>query len=89
MQTIVQIQNLKCGGCANTIMKRLSSLTGVLSVLVNEETAEVTLDHEQDFSSVEAEKMLSKLGYPVIGSENTKGKIAKSYLSCAVGRLTK
>ena len=35
MTTIIKIQNLKCGGCANTIIKKVSDIENVTNVNVN------------------------------------------------------
>ncbi len=89
MKTTIRIQNLKCDGCANTITKRLKSLNGVGEVSINEETAEVSILHDAECSMTEIEDALSRLGYPAEGTHNDGLKRAKSYVSCAVGRLTK
>ncbi|NBS10799.1 MAG: cation transporter, partial [Burkholderiaceae bacterium] len=34
-QMTVEIENLKCGGCENTIVKGLMSITGVAGVIVD------------------------------------------------------
>ena len=44
MTTIIKIQNLKCGGCANTIMKKISTIENVTNVNVNIEKSTVTFD---------------------------------------------
>ena len=41
MKNTIQIQNLKCGGCANTIITQLSKLDNVSDVKVNNDTNEV------------------------------------------------
>ena len=35
----------------------------------------------------EATTLLSKLGYPIVGENNPLTKKAKSFVSCAVGRM--
>ena len=37
MKTTLYIQNLKCGGCANTITKNISTLDAITDVSVNVE----------------------------------------------------
>ena len=87
--TTIKIQNLKCHGCANTIVTQLSKLDGVSDVEVNNDTDEVSFNHtsESEFNSAKAK--LSELGYPAEGESNTFPTKAKSYISCAVGRVTK
>jgi copper chaperone CopZ len=89
MKTTVKIQNLKCGGCANTINKKVSALKNIEDVFVNVETDEVSFGYgsAEDFEMVKKE--LFKLGYPLEGENNPKVSKAKSYVSCAIGRLSK
>ena len=87
MTTTLNIQNLKCHGCANTITKRLSELDDVTNVIVNNENDSVTFDHNEDASLISATELLSKLGYPVEGENNPLTKKAKSFVSCAIGRM--
>lgn len=88
MTTTIQIENLKCGGCAATIKKGILGIDSVNDVEVNVETSEVKVAHENDVISAIKEK-LSKLGYPESGDKNTVLHKAKSFVSCAVGRLEK
>ena len=87
MKTTLKIQNLKCGGCANTIITRLSALENVSDVSVNNENDTVTLTHTNDAALQEGISLLSKLGYPIVGENNPLTKKAKSFVSCAVGRM--
>lgn len=84
-----KIQNLKCGGCANTIVTQLSKINHVSNVSVNNETDEVFLNLEDDTLLEKVTKKLSDLGYPLVATSNSLPKKAKSFVSCAVGRLTK
>ncbi len=83
------IENLKCHGCANTIKKSLLKMNGVQSVKVNLESSEVEIEFDETVNSRQnfVEK-LSSLGYPEKGN-NTLIKNVTSYVSCAVGRMTK
>ena len=87
--TTVKIQNLKCQGCANTIITQLTKLKGISGVTVNNDTDEVTLNFESDSQLVTVNKKLSELGYPLVGENNSLPKKAKSFVSCAVGRMSK
>ncbi|WP_299521411.1 heavy-metal-associated domain-containing protein [Winogradskyella sp.] len=89
METTLQIQNLKCGGCANTIITQLSKLTGVSEVTVNNNTDEVSLNYNSEKELETIKKKLSDLGYPMVGEANPLPKKAKSFVSCAIGRMTK
>ncbi len=88
MKTTVKVQNLKCGGCANTISKKISSLKNIDDVLVNVDTSEVSFGYGgvEDFETVKKE--LFKLGYPLEGENNPSISQAKSYVSCVIGRLS-
>ena len=86
MTTEIQIENLKCGGCAATIKKGLLSLDAVEEVTVDVENSIVSITSDIDNLKNVKEK-LSKLGYPEVGDKNTVLHKAKSFVSCAVGRI--
>ncbi len=83
----IYIQNLKCGGCASTIKRKLANLKGVLDVEVEVEKSEVALELEADHFLLNVKAALRLMGYPTIGEENSISTKAKSYVSCATGRL--
>ena len=87
MKTTVEIQNLKCGGCANTIITRLSALDQIEDVSVNNENDTVSFTYQSQSDLDAATSLLSKLGYPIAGDNNPLTKKAKSFVSCAVGRM--
>lgn len=89
MTTTLYIQNLKCHGCANTIVTQLSKLDGISDVTVNNDTNSVSFNYNSDIELKTAEKKLSDLGYPKEGETNSLPKKAKSFVSCAVGRINK
>ncbi|PQJ77621.1 hypothetical protein BTO16_14510 [Polaribacter glomeratus] len=84
--TAIQIENLKCGGCAATIKKGLTSIEYIESVNVDVEKSIVSVISQKDVLETVKEK-LSKLGYPEVGDKNTVLHKAKSFVSCAVGRI--
>ena len=86
MTTNIQIENLKCGGCAATIKKGISTINVVNDVAVDVENSMVTIDSE-NANLLEIKEKLSKLGYPEAGDKNTVLHKAKSFVSCAVGRI--
>ena len=88
MKHEVYIENLKCGGCAATITKGLLGIEGVADVNVHVEESLVSFSSEESLLPNVKEK-LSKLGYPEVGDKNTLGHKAKSFVSCAVGRMHK
>ncbi|MDG1397232.1 MAG: heavy-metal-associated domain-containing protein [Polaribacter sp.] len=86
MTTEIQIENLKCGGCAATIKKGILSLDGIEKVNIDVEKS-IVLVSSRNENLEEIKSKLSKLGYPEVGDKNTMIHKAKSFLSCAVGRL--
>ncbi len=82
----IHIENLKCGGCAATITKGLLGLDNVNNVAIDVEQSIVSVETSLDDLSVVKDK-LSKLGYPEVGDKNTVLHKAKSFVSCAVGRV--
>ena len=90
MKHIIDVENIKCGGCANTIMKTLGKLDGVERVNVDIEQGRVSVDATGE----NREQLVSTLlqsGYPEKGSAEgikaVKAK-AKSFVSCAIGRIS-
>ena len=88
METTIQIQNLKCGGCANTITKNIVVLGGITNVTVNVEESTVIFNYETEAQLVEVKEKLKTLGYPEDGATNSLGSKAKSYVSCAIGKMS-
>ena len=86
MKQEIYIENLKCGGCANTIINGLTSIENVTNVSVDVEKSLVTFFANNDDLKTVKDK-LSKLGYPEVGDKNTVLHKAKSFVSCAVGRI--
>ena len=86
MTTDIQIENLKCGGCAATIKKGLLSLDAIEEVTVDVEKSIVSITSDNDNLEIVKDK-LSKLGYPEVGDKNTIVHKAKSFVSCAVSRI--
>lgn len=89
MNTTIYIQNLKCGGCANTVTKNLTIIDDVADIEVNVEESSVTFEYENEATLNKVKETLQKLGYPEDGEINSLTSKAKSYVSCAVGKMTK
>lgn len=88
METTIHIQNLKCGGCANTISKGISSIEAIQNVLVNVEESTVKFSYDKEEQVEEVKNKLKSMGYPEDGEANTLGVKAKSYVSCAIGKMS-
>lgn len=86
MRTI-EIVNLKCVGCVNTVKKGLLSLEGIDQVEVDLEASKVTIFTDEEAVFALAKEKLSKMGYPEIGDANTLLHKAKSFVSCATGKM--
>ena len=91
MKISVNVENIRCGGCANTITKKLQGIEGVNAVEVAIEDQIVTIDSEDEAIREPVVKALFAMGYPeqgtVEGVEALKEK-AKSVASCAVGKMS-
>lgn len=85
----IAVENIKCGGCANTIRTRVAQMAGVSSVDVDIEAGKVTIEGNPGERQAIAQK-LAQLGYPEVGSvEGMKAAAAKakSFVSCTIGRI--
>ncbi len=82
--TSLELENIKCGGCANTIKTTLLKMENVEDVKVDFSNGKVEITGEFDKEKVLS--TLSNLGYPEKGS-NTIIKQGISYISCAVGKI--
>ena len=91
MNTSIEVENIRCGGCANSITKKLTAIEGVESVDVAIEEQIVTVDVTDDAVREAVVASLKGMGYPEKGSveglEAMKGK-AKSVVSCAIGKVS-
>lgn len=88
MKTSIIVQNLKCGGCANTIITKLNTLDGIDDVNVDVETSKVTFNYTSTNALILVENTLIKLGYPPLGIDNPLAAKAKSFVSCAIGKMS-
>ena len=89
METTIPIQNLKCGGCAATIKNKVRQLEGVNTVQVDEVEGTVTVSYDADNVLATVKQKLMALGYPEVETKNDLLTQAKSFVSCAVGRMSK
>jgi len=89
MNTSIVIQNLKCGGCAQTIISKLAELESISDVTVDVEKSSVSFTFIKDNALVAAVKKLRALGYPSIDDKNSMAAKAISFVSCATGKMSK
>ncbi len=59
----ISAQNIKCGGCASTIIKNLNELEAVSDCQVDVETGVVSVTGDES-GREEVTQLLEKLGYP-------------------------
>lgn len=89
MEHQIKIQNLKCGGCAHTIQTKLESIENISKVKINVEDSFVGFQYEFESDLLLVEDKLKQLGYPKDGEDNSGLSKAKSYVSCAIGKVSK
>ena len=86
----VEIENLKCGVCENTILKGLMSIAGVAGVIADYAQKAFVLKADTNLRPQIVAKLLG-MGYPKKGSVAGLDKgiaTAKSFVSCATGRIS-
>ncbi|MEM7380837.1 MAG: heavy-metal-associated domain-containing protein [Bacteroidota bacterium] len=87
MKAALEIQNLKCGGCAESIRRKLAKIDSLENLHIDEQLSLVSFDYSDDRELSQAKEAISSLGYPTIEDPNSFGQKARSYLSCASGRF--
>jgi copper chaperone CopZ len=85
MEQQFEVENIKCGGCMNSIKTALLKLDGVTEVNIDKEIDTVTVTGAMNREDVV--NKLNELGYPEKGN-NTLIRKAKSYVNCAIGRMS-
>jgi copper chaperone CopZ len=90
MLETMTVENVKCGGCANTLKKALKPEFGDVRVNLEVEPREITLDLEPGRRE-ELKMKLRELGYPMstdeLGVLQEVGTTAKSFVSCSLGKV--
>ena len=85
----ITVENIKCGGCAGSITKKLVEAFDTEAIEVNIEQGTISIDVE-DARREDVTQVLLDLGYPetdsVHGFGSAKAK-AKSFVSCAIGKM--
>jgi copper chaperone CopZ len=93
MLKTVEVNNVRCEGCVNTIKKALSK-EGFINVVVDLscEPRKVTVEIEDEASIAQFRDILRKLGYPFCDEEMSLSNSAtlkvKSFVSCTVGKFS-
>ncbi len=87
METLeIFVENIKCGGCMSGIKKALMEFKGVKSVEIDLDEEKIQIQGDNLDREAYVQKM-DGMGYPEKG-QNTLFKEAKSYVSCAIGKVT-
>lgn len=90
MPWTITVENIKCGGCANSIRKALTAIRGVTDVDVDIEKGDIRVNAENEMRAAVTKRLL-ELGYPESGAVSGLGSAAakaKSFVSCAIGRVS-
>lgn len=89
MSYTIAVENIKCGGCANSIRSKLLERELARAVEVDIERGEVKIDGNPEWRD-QVVLALSRMGYPEVGSVEgmqAAAAKAKSFVSCAIGRI--
>jgi len=94
MQYNFKVENIKCGGCTNTIITKLREIDSVKDVEVNIDDSEVNVITDSEIQADTRQMItnkLTKLGYPEMGSADSDRLMVKaaSYVSCALGKVSR
>jgi len=88
MTITIGIQNLKCGGCANTITSKVSNIENISNVTVDVDNSSVSFNYETENDLHNAKNKLASIGYPTEGEKNSVISKTKSFVSCATGKMS-
>ncbi|SCY96465.1 heavy-metal-associated domain-containing protein [Flavobacterium caeni] len=80
----IEVENIKCSGCIDTIKKTLLAINGVQSVTIDIDNGFVIITGDGDREQIV--QRLTQMGYPEKGN-NSFGCKTRSYLSCALGKI--
>jgi copper chaperone CopZ len=80
------VENIKCGGCMTSIKQALEKIKGISKVEIDKEEEKISLTGDH-YKLSEVIDSLNFMGYPQRG-DNTLFKQAKSYVSCAIGKMS-
>lgn len=85
MEAVFEVENIKCGGCVNSIKTTLSKIDGVEAVSIDKDSDTIIVRGTFDKEKIAIK--LNELGYPEKGN-NTIIRKAKSYVNCAIGKMS-
>ena len=89
MKREYEVLNIKCGGCAGTITRKLSEQFSGVEVDIEKGIVRAEIDSDEQEALLQ--QTLRSLGYPMADDKVgfVEGNVlkAKSFVSCAVGRM--
>ena len=88
----IKVVNVKCDGCANTVKTELEKIWAEnIKVWFTENDSVESRNIVFDWDIKKVKSRLSELWYPEVGSDEANNflKKAKSFISCAVGKINK
>lgn len=88
MKAAIIVQNLKCGGCAKTITTKLSNIPNITNVEVDNDASKVSFIYKGTNDAFLVKQKLKALGYPSVDETNSAISKAKSFVSCATGKMS-
>ncbi len=90
MKRTFEVLNVKCEGCANTLKTKLAKEFGDVEVNLETMPRQITLDIKPEEID-KLRNMLKTMGYPLsdedLGTIENAAAKAKSFISCAVGKM--
>lgn len=94
MVTIFEIENIKCGGCVNSVLKQLNALPGVFGGKIDVTTGRVEIEHTDEVKEAQLVDLFRSMGYPRKGSvEQGSFEALKlgaiSYASCVKRKVSR
>jgi len=84
----IKVENIKCGGCANSISNKLKGNNPNIQVDIDIEQGIVAINSSEELNRDSFIQTLKNMGYPEPGDGNLL-TTAQSYVSCMVGRIQK
>jgi copper chaperone len=89
-QIQIHVENIKCGGCEKSIVTGLSAIDGLSNIVIDRDLQMVSVTADESQRDAIAAKLKS-MGYPEYGSVSGLDAglaNAKSFVSCAIGRVS-
>src|SRR5690606_41415648 len=84
----IEVENIKCGGCMNSIKTALQQMEGVQEVNIDKDTETVTIESDSDIEPFI--QKLNDLGYPQKGNRSEERRVGKEGRSlCGLYRQKK